>query len=186
MDRWVRALMLAVLVLAAACGGGTIASPGAGLASGPSTAPAATARPPATLAPSIEITIQESAASYLALTTTVNASIQQANAQFDAAGVDAAMLGEAWAAYAAADEAYIAGLDSIAFPSSVAGAVRAMRDAMGARVQTETGLAADPMNQELLDRDGAQSDVVSAAARELRSVLGLPPSVSAATPTPAP
>lgn len=172
-DRWVRMVTLAVVVvLVTACGG----SPA------PSRA-ASEAPPAATPAPSIGATVEDAAAAYLAFVTDWNARIAVVNAQFDAAGDDPVKVAAAWAAYVVVDQAYIDGIDAIDFPSTVTGAVQAIRDATDARVQIEQSLAGDPTDLQLLEEMSAQADSVAAAGAELRRVLGLPP-VVAASPAP--
>lgn len=170
-DRFVRMVALTVVVLiVTACGGS------------PATSPAASA-PPLTATPSIGATVEEAAAAYLAFVTDWNAKVAVVNAQFDAAGDDPVKIAAAWAAYVAVDQAYIAGIDAIDFPSTATGAVQAIRDATDARIRIEQGLAADPTNLQLVDQMSAQAGSVAAAGADLRGALGLPPAV-AASPAP--
>lgn len=171
-DRWVRTVALTVVVLVvSACGGSPVSSPLA------SATPVA-----ATPAPSIGATVEQAAAAYLAFVTDWNAKVAVVNAQFDAAGDDPVKVAAAWTAYVAVDQDYIAGIDAIDFPSTVTGAVQAIRDATDARIRIEQGLAADPTNLQLVDEMSAQAGSVAAAGADLRGVLGLPP--VAASPAP--
>ncbi len=170
-DRFVRMVALTVVVLiVTACGGSPAASPAAATAA-------------LTPAPSIGATVEEAAAAYLAFVTDWNAKVAVVNAQFDAAGDDPVKIAAAWAAYVAVDQAYIAGIDAIDFPSTATGAVQAIRDATDARIRIEQGLAADPTNLQLVDQMSAQAGSVAAAGADLRGALGLPPAV-AASPAP--
>ena len=170
-DRFVRMVALTVVVLiVTACGGSPAASPAAATAA-------------LTPAPSIGATVEEAAAAYLAFVTDWNAKVAVVNDQFDAAGDDPGKVAAAWAAYVAVDQAYIAGIDAIDFPSSVAGAVQAIRDATDERIRIEQSLASDPTNLQLADEMSAQADSVIAAGAALRAALGLPPAV-AASPAP--
>lgn len=174
-DRWVRTVALTVVVLVvSACGGSPVTSP-VGSAS-----PAAVAPAPA---PSIGSTVDEAAAAYLAFVTDWNSRVAVVNDQFDAAGDDPVKVAAAWAAYVAIDQAYITGIDAIDFPSSVSGAVQAIRDATDERIRIEQALAADPTNLQLVDQMSAQADSVAAAGAGLRAALALPPAV-AASPAP--
>lgn len=172
-DRWVRTVALTVVVLVvSACGGSPAPSP-VGSASPAAVAPA----------PSIGATVDEAAAAYLAFVTDWNSRVAVVNDQFDAAGDDPVKVAAAWAAYVAIDQAYITGIEAIDFPSSVSGAVQAIRDATDERIQIEQALAADPTNLQLVDQMSAQADSVAAAGAGLRAGLGLPPAV-AASPAP--
>lgn len=176
-DRWVRTVALIVVVMVvSACGGSPVISPVADASSAAS--PAA-----ATPAPSSGATVEDAAAAYLAFVTDWNAKAAVVNDQFDAAGDDPVKVAAAWAAYVAVDQAYMAGIDAIDFPSSVTAAVQAVRDATDERIRIEQALAADPTNLQLVDEMSAQAASVAAAGAALRGALGLPPAV-AASPAP--
>ena len=180
-DRWVRTVALIFVVLGvSACGGSPITSPVAVASSAASPSAATAALTPA---PSGGATVEEAAAAYLAFVTDWNAAVAVVNDQFDAAGDDPGKVAAAWAAYVAVDQVYIAGIDAIDFPSSVAGAVQAIRDATDERIRIEQGLAADPTNLQLVDQMSAQAGSVAAAGAALRGALGLPPAI-AASPSP--
>lgn len=178
--RWVRTVALIVVVLVVgACGGSPVTSP----VVDPSlpASPAATT-PAASPDSSISATVEQAAAAYLAFVTDWNAKAAVVNDQFDAAGDDPIKVAAAWAAYVAVDQAYVAGIDAIDFPSSVTAAVKAVRDATDERIRIEQALAADPTNLQLADQIGAQAGNVATAGADLRAALGLPP--VAASPAP--
>ena len=180
-DRWVRTVALTVVALVvSACGGSPVTSPVADASSTASPAATTTAVTPA---PSSGATVEEASAAYLAFITEWNAKAAVVNDQFDAAGDDPVKVAAAWAAFVALDQAYIAGIDAIDFPSSVTAAVQAVRDAMDEQIRIEQALAADPTNLQLVDQMGAQAGSVAAAGAALRGALGLPPAV-AASPAP--
>lgn len=176
-DRLVRTVALIVVVLVvSACGGSPVTSPVADASSAASSAAT-------TAAPSSGATIEEAAAAYLAFVTDWNAKAAVVNDEFDAAGDDPVKVAAAWAAYVALDQAYIAGIDAIDFPSTVAQAVQAVRDATAERVRIEQALAADPTNLQLGEQMSAHAGSVATAGADLRAALGLPPA-NAASPAP--
>lgn len=176
-DRRVRGVALIVVGLViSACGGGPVISPVADASSAAATAAV-------TPVPSVGATVEEAAAAYLAFVTDWNARAAAINDQFDAAGDDPVKVATAWAAYVAVDQAYIAGIDAIDFPPSVAATVQAVRDATEERIRIEQALAVDPTNLQLVEQMGAQAGSVAKAGADLRVALGLPPA-NAASPAP--
>jgi hypothetical protein len=127
--------------------------------------------------------VQAAAAAYLSLVTTNNSELDLANAQFNGAGTDVAKLGQAWAAYVAVQEKFVAGVKTIAFPSSIQPTVDALVAINEENAVIDRALAGDPLNAALQAEDKQKGDAAAPLARQVRQLLGLPPLT--ATPAPA-
>jgi len=178
MRRSLTVLMLVFSLLAVSC-----SSAAAPTVTPTPVAASATGTPVPAASPSpTEPSLQAAAAAYLQLVTANNSDLDLASVQFNSAGKDVAKLGQAWAAYVAVDEKFIAGAKSIAFPSTVQPTVDALLAVDEEEAVIERALAGDPLNTALQAEVNQKSDAAAPLASQVRQLLGLPP----LTPTPAP
>jgi hypothetical protein len=177
------ALMIVVGLLAAACSSAASTPQIVYVTPTPVSALLAATPAPAASPSPTEPSLQAAAAAYLSLVTTNNSELDLANAQFNGAGKDVAKLGQAWAAYVAVQEKFIAGAKGIAFPPAVQRDIDALVAATEETVVLERALAGDPLNTGLQAEVKQKGDAAAPLARQVRQVLGMPPLT--ATPAPA-
>jgi hypothetical protein len=176
---------IAALAMAAAACSGSPGSPSASIVASGAPLPAA-ARP--TTAPAASASLQDVAAAYLALVTATNAEFMTVGAQLDAAGSDVEKLKVAWAAIADAEDDFVAGLNTIAWPPEMRDPVDKLAAISATMASLQRELAVDPTDADVQAKLDAAGTAHTPLARDVRTRLGLDqlPTDSPAAPTPTP